>query len=244
MLKLKFTSGTTLKDWINAISAVALEGPLKYSKETGISVRAMDPGQIAMVDFRVPEDACAELSFEAGKEEEMVTVPFDELKKLCTRLKADDRVELTIDKNITLKAIGGDSTRTWNVGLISADKEMGKMPSIEFTSTATLEASKLVSMLDDLKILTEYVRFSLDKQMTLLSLGDSGSLTIEAGDVAKVESSESASSNFALEFLLVFAKAARGDIKMQFRTESPLLMSFNVDGADVAYFLAPRIDSD
>ena len=240
MLKIIFDNGTKLKNWINAINLVADEAYLKYDQKEGLAVRAMDPSQICMVDFKVP---AIELDGFKVDKPDMVEVSFLELKKVCKRLTSSDAVELTIDKNVVIKAENKNATRKFSVGLLGGGQQFPKMPTIEFTSKAIVKSDQLVSMLKDADVVSTYVNLSVAEQMTLFAKGDSGTLNIEAGDTIKVESGGKTSANFSLEFLTKFAKCAKGQALIELRTDAPLLLSFNLDGADIAYFLAPRIES-
>ena len=89
------------KSWKNSIEAIVAlidEGTLQLD-ESGMKLRAMDPSQIALVDFFLPAE-----SFEKYKVDKPVNIGinFLELSKITKRLKSDDTIELSLESRIKM----------------------------------------------------------------------------------------------------------------------------------------------
>ena len=238
----------TIKDtkvWKNSIDAIAVlidEGTLQVTDE-GLKVRAMDPSQIAMIDFEMPKSAYDEYKL---AEPANIGVDFSELSKITKRAKAEDKIELTLDKQLKL-VFRGKTTRTFNIPIIEASSQPPKKPEIEFTAVAKLGANTLKDALSDAELIINHAALKMNGGFSIHSEGDTGSANIEFSKdmILSLDVKEESRSVFSLDMLADILKATDSTtvVVLKLKTDTPLKIEYEIGEGKVTYFLAPRIES-
>ena len=236
---------TDTKNWKNSIDAIASiidEGAFIIDGE-GIRLRAMDPSQIALIDFMMPAKAFEEYS--AEKELEL-GVDFTDLNRIMKRLKPEDKLHLSLDKQLLMKFVG-DTTRTFKTSIIDAGSSPPKEPQIEFTSEVKLAPPMIKEALKDAELVSNHVALSVDDGFNITCDGDTGSVEINLPEekVLAFEKKQAARAVFSLDHLSNILSAAESPaiVTLNLRTDSPIKVEYPIGEAKVNYFLAPRIES-
>ena len=238
----------TIKDtkvWKNSVDGIAVlidEGALQVTDE-GLKVRAMDPSQIAMIDFEMPKSAYDEYKL---AEPANIGVDFSELSKITKRAKAEDKIELTLDKQLKL-VFRGKTTRTFNIPIIEASSQPPKKPEIEFTAVAKLGANTLKDALTDAELVSNHAALKMNGGFSVRAEGDIGSANIEFSEdmILSLDVKEESRSVFSIEMMNNLLKAAGSTtvVAVNLKTDAPLEVEYEIGEGKVVYFLAPRIES-
>lgn len=233
------------KSWRNSISAIAAlidEGTFEVS-DKGLKLRAMDPSQIALVDFELPAKA-----FEEYKVDKTQTfgVDFIELSKITKRVKSEDKIEISLDKRLKL-VFKGKTTRQFNIGVIESTTAPPKEPKIDFTAEVKIGPEVLKDALKDAELVSNHVSLTIKDGLTIKAEGDTGSAEIQLGNenILSKNVKEEARAVFSLDHLnnLLLAAEVPAVVILQLRTDAPLKLEYAVGEGRVAYYLAPRIES-
>lgn len=240
---LKTTVNTeAFKSWITALNSLLDEATFQIAND-GIRIRAMDPSQIALVDMHIKPDCFEKYSFDSKNEKENLLVDVNQLAKVLKRSKSDDETIFDLAREKVELVLKGKTRRHWKFSYLAGKEDKQKIPDIEFTAKSKTSAKILRELLKDTEAVgASHCRFSMDKQMTLVSEGDTGALNVE-GITEETETKDSASSIFAVEYLEKILRAARNEVQIELRNDSPLKMTYELASVSVTYFLAPRIDS-
>jgi len=238
----------TIKDtkvWKNSIDAIAVlidEGTLQLTDE-GLKVRAMDPSQIAMVDFEMPKSAYEKYKLDGATN---IGVDFSELNKITKRAKPEDKIELSLNSQLKL-VFRGKTTRTFNIPIIESSSQPPKKPEIEFSAVVKLGANTLKDTLSDAELMSNHAALKMNGGFSIKAEGDIGSANIEFSEdmILSLDVKEESRSVFSIEMLNNLLKAADSTtvVSVNLKTDAPLMIGYEIGEGKVVYFLAPRIES-
>ena len=249
MFSAKISGARLLRDIFAAISTLVDEAIFNASPD-GIRLRAMDPSRVAMVDFAMNKTAFDEY---ISSENVKIGINVGDVLKLLKRAGRDESVELVLDEETGhLKVIiRGKYTRTFDVPTLELTEEEIPTPRITFNAKVTLTTDGLRHALEDISLVSDYVRIETDGEKVLMNArGDlmGASIELKKGSDAllSLEAKEPSKATFSLSYLseIVKAAAATSDVvTIEFSTDMPIRLDFKqpYDGK-LIYYLAPRIE--
>jgi len=249
LFKVKISDAKLLRDSVTAISTLVDEGTFNVDSE-GISMRAMDPSRVAMVDFEMQKTVFDEF---VSDKDTKICLNLNELLKLLRRAGKDEPVELLLDEKTGqfVVTVRGKYVRTFRMPTLEASEDEVPTPKVPFNVKVTLTTDGLRQSLEDVALVSDYVRMETDGETVLMNAkGDIMGANVElkkgSDALLSLEAKESSKSNFPLSYLseIVKAAAATSDIvTMEFSTDMPIRLDFKqrYDGR-LVYFLAPRIE--
>lgn len=233
------------KSWKNSIDAIAAlidEGTLQITKE-GLKLRAMDPSQIALVDFELKASA-----FEKYKVEKPISIgiDFSELLKITKRLRPEDKIELSLDKRLNM-LFKGETTRNFSLSVIESSTTPPREPVVDFTAEVKIGANTLKEALKDAELVSNHVALSINDGFSIKAQGDTGSVDIKFPDenILSKEVKKEARAVFALDQLNNLLRAAdvQSIVILKLKTDAPIKIEYVIGEGRVLYYLAPRIES-
>lgn len=247
-MKLVVQDAPALKAAIDSIVCLVEEGQFEI-KNDGLYFRAMDPSQISMISFRMPKEAFVEYSI---PEETKLGIDIGQLSNVLSRGKKGESAELSTDEGrLVIKFSGEKHKRTFKVPLIETGDRIQKEPKIEFGNYAKVKADAIKETLKDAKLLSSHVKLQLTPEQFGVDVrGDNGDLKAEfqkgSDEVAEINTSEGARATFPLQYLedMVKATSSASVVTVNLETDKPLKLEYEVEGATVVYYLAPRIETD
>ncbi|VVB66495.1 DNA polymerase sliding clamp [Candidatus Gugararchaeum adminiculabundum] len=235
------------KDCIDAIVNLIDEGSLEISKE-GISLRAMDPSQIAMVVFNIPKSAFSDYKVESTVR---VGLNFENLAKILSRTRGKEKLEMSQEENkFVLHFSGEGSKRSFKIPLIDLQGGVQKEPKIEHDAEVKILAGSFKEMLRDAALVSSHLTLEATEHAFSVGVaGDNADLHSEmakGGAVAGITTKKPVKATFPLQYLddIVKACADKNEIKLSLRTNVPIKINYKIEDADLTYYLAPRIDAD
>lgn len=232
----------SFKSSIEAIAFLIDEGTVVLN-DAGISVRAMDPSQIAMVDVFMPAKMFEE--YKTDKEQN-VGINFSELSKVVKRVKSEDKIEMKLDSKLTVTFIG-KTTRKFDLGLLEPSPQP-REPKIEYSSEIKIGSSLIQDVIKDIELVSNKVTIKISKdEVSMISEGDTSSAAIKISDenLMSKEAKEDSTTTFSLDYLKNLFSAADSQtiVSLKLKTDAPLRVDYSIGDANVTYYLAPRIES-
>jgi len=213
-----------LKDSIEAISTLVDEAKFRLSKD-GISIKAVDPANVAMVSFDLYPDAFESYECTDGE----IGLNLETLVDILGMAERSDKIELKLDSeahNLALRM--GGLAYTLSLTDLAAMRKEPKVPNLELPAKVTLKGRDLYRAVEGD---TNRVRLQLTKD-ELIGLDASGP----------------ARSLFSLDYLSDMSKAISkaNEVTIHLGKDYPVKINFSVAGGKgkVEYLLAPRIESD
>ncbi|MEM0372826.1 MAG: proliferating cell nuclear antigen (pcna) [archaeon] len=247
MFEVKFDDAKMFKDCVDALVTLIDEGEFDITKE-GVKLRAMDPSQIAMVDFILPKSAFEKYSVD---KDTRIGLNLDDLSKITARYRPGDSLELRLDESESRLELvfKGKSRRKFNLPLLDISATSPKVPSIDFDAKIKINGGMLKESLKDAALVSAHVILSATpKGFDIQARGDKGDVVIESNKedvLAEHSVKKESKSMFALEYLndLLKSTDAEAIVELDLKTDAPLRVHYGIGDAKVTYFLAPRIES-
>lgn len=215
---------------------------------SALLLKATDPSQISMVDFKLPKDAFKEYDV---AEKMKLGMDLDYLNQIVGRARSDDTLilELGKDKSRLTVQFKGSSTRTFQVPLIDISSVELPNPKITFDAIVKLRAAILQDALKDASLISSHVSLGVDADRFFVKAGSSkGNLDSETkkDELVELSASKPASSMFPLDYLQDMLKVPASDavVTLKLKSDAPIELSYSIGKASLTYFLAPRIESD
>ena len=233
------------KSWkssVDAIAALIDEGTLNIN-ENGFKLRAMDPSQIALVDFELPKSAFEKYKLD---KEVSIGIDFSELSKITKRCKPEDKIEFSLNSRFTM-IFTGETTRRFDISVIESTSSPPKEPNIDFTAEIKMGANILKEALKDAEQVSNHVALIVDKEFSIAAEGDTGSadIKISSDTILGMDVKEKTRAVFSLDQLnnLLRASDQGSIVQLKLRTDAPLRLEYAIGDGRVIYYLAPRIES-
>jgi len=249
LFTVKVADSKAIKDVFSAISTIVDEATFDVNPD-GMSLRAMDPSRVAMVDFLIQKTAFDEYN---ATEKTKICLNINELLKLLKRAGKDEPVEMSFDTETgQLKiVIKGRYTRSFNMPTLETAEEEVPTPNIPFNAKVTMTTEGLHQALDDASLVSDHVRIETDGEKILMNAkGDLMGANIEvqkgSESLLSLDVKEPSKATFSLSYLTEIVKAAKATsdvVTIEFSKDMPIRLDFKLqyDGR-LIYHLAPRIE--
>ncbi|MDP2924823.1 MAG: proliferating cell nuclear antigen (pcna) [Nanoarchaeota archaeon] len=228
---------------IGIISELVLEVRLKVSKD-GLSLIALDPANVAMVSFKLPNTAFSEIDVE---NKEVLGVNLESLKAVLRRIKAGSVLVITKEENELKLQIKDKVTREFNLALIDVEGEEKEIPNLEFSSKIEMSSLDFLETIEDSSVVADSCSFISEPNKFLIQA--KGSLNSFKSEFSSDElniQAESAHSKYSLEYLQKMIKATKitDKVKINFSNDYPLRLDFVTPFIELSFILAPRVESE
>jgi len=245
MLEVSIPDAKIFKSCVDAIVTLIDEGEFQFN-EHGLMLRAMDPSQIAMVDFMLPRSAFDKYEVEPTK----LGINLEDLARVMGRVRPEEKVLMKLDESRLILTFKGNSTRRFVVPLLDIGGSTPKEPNIPFESRVKFNGNFLRESLKDTGLVSSHVVLhASDEAFVIEAQGDKGEVSIRAekgsDQILEYEVKKEARAMFPLEYLndLLAGTTSATNVELSLRSDAPLKLSYNIDSAKITYFLAPRIET-
>ncbi|MFH1456445.1 MAG: proliferating cell nuclear antigen (pcna) [archaeon] len=250
MMNLTLAEPRLLKESISIISDLVNEVTFKVGKDK-IEMLAMDPANVAMVDFVLLSTAFVEYEVD---EELTLSVNLEQFKAILRRSKPSDTITLSLDsdKNRLKINLNGANKKTFNLSLLNIDDNAHNVPSLTFGATIQANASMLDEAVEDMSVVAESVAFIADvEKFTVRSESNFSDANVvfpktEEMSIELAEEGE-VSSKYSLEYLKKMIKGSKltDNVNIYFGNDYPLKIEFVLmDKMKLGFVLAPRVSND
>ena len=227
------------------------EEPTIVVDQDGVSVREMDPSHVAMCDFRLGKEYLDD--FDCLNPPIKIALDLGNALKYFKSVRKDDYVRLAWDACDSKLRItfAGQNARTFTVKTLepTETKEDPPVPKLTLDAKVRLLTKALTHALSDLELLNDHAEISVDERIVRLTAsneGDQCDYAMERGDerLIDVRASTQAKAIYSIAWLKEFAKALSQlseVITLELSNNMPIRVSVDLSGAQMHYWLAPRI---
>lgn len=235
-----------LKDSIESISTLVDEAKFKITPE-GISVRAVDPANVAMVSFDLSKDAFD--SFEATEGE--LGIDLTKLNGVMEMADKNDSIELELDENahkLVLKMRG----LAYTMSLLdpSSIRKEPKVPALELPARIVIRGEDVKRAVKAAEKVSDYMSMGVKGDVFFMEAeGDTDKVLVEMAkdQLIDIKPSE-VKSLFSLDYLSDMSKIVgkAGEVTIDLGKDYPLKIRLKIaEGhGEVSYMLAPRVESE
>ncbi|MFW6282604.1 MAG: hypothetical protein ACOC1P_00930 [Minisyncoccales bacterium] len=244
-MKLKIDNAGALSKAIDLISELVSEVRLRVN-EFGLSITAIDPANVAMINFRIPKSSFSE--FETEKES--LGVNLDSLKKILKRAGNNSSVILEKKEGMLEIIIEDKIRRSFKISLIEVEGEeidfQSKIANMEFCSKIEITPADLIAAIEDCSVVADSCLYKIEeKKFIIEAKGMNSARTEFSGDEATIKG-EDAKSKYSLEYLSKFMKGGKlcEKIVLEFANDHPLKLDLKTPVTEMNFILAPRVETD
>jgi len=240
---LKLDHPKLFSEIISIISDLVLEVRLKVSKE-GLKIIAIDPANVAMISFKLPNTAFSELEIDNN---EVLGINLENLKAVLRRVHPGSVLIMTRQENELKLQIKDRVTKEFNLALIDVEGEEKEVPNLEFTSKIEMSSTDFSEAIEDCGVVADSCSFiSGANKFIIQAKGSLNSFKSEFSSDELNIVAEEANSKYSLEYLQKMVKATKltDKVKINFSNDYPLRLDFITPFVELSFVLAPRVESD
>ncbi|MGM0592617.1 MAG: DNA polymerase sliding clamp [Halobacteriota archaeon] len=241
-------SASTLGDALDSVSVLVDECKIRLN-EDGLSIRAVDPANVGMVDLEL--DAAAFESYEADGG--VIGVNLSRLEDIAGMANSGDLAQLELDEETRKLHIQIDGL-SYTLALIDPDsiRQEPDIPDLDLPATIVLEGNQLNRGIRAADMVSDHIALRVDEDAETFHVeaeGDTDDVDFEVSRDELIDlAAGPAKSLFSLDYLKDMNKAIPGDaeVTVELGEEFPVKLHYEIAegmGA-VTYMLAPRIQSD
>jgi len=237
----KLEKPAILSKAIDIISELVTEVRLKVN-EYGMSITAIDPANVAMVNFKLPKSSFSE--FESEKE--VLGINLDDFKRILKRAGSKSVLVLEKKENQLNISIEDRIKRNFSLNLIDIEGEEKELPDLEFSSKVEINSVDFNDAVEDCAVVSDACSFIIqDEKFVIEAKGMNSARAEFSSDEAKIEA-EDCNSRYSLEYLQKFVKGAKitEKITLNFAQNHPLKMDIKSEGLTLNFILAPRVENE
>ena len=227
------------KSCIDAVVNLIDEGILEVKPE-GVSLKAMDSSQIAMVSFFAPSKAFIDYKV---SEPEKLGLNFESFSKFLARAREKEKLKMATAENRLGLDFIGTASRSFKIPLLDLSAGPQKEPKIDFDVTVKVNGGLFKEILGDAKLVSSHLVLDAGSDGFFVEAkGDAGDL--REAVAAEIEAKKPARATFPHQFLEEISRACPSDAKITIylKTNAPIKMEYAIGEASLTYFLAPRIE--
>jgi proliferating cell nuclear antigen len=237
----KLDNPVVLARAVEIISELVTEVRIKIN-DTGLSITAMDPANVAMVGFKISKSAFSQ--FETG--EEVLGISLDNLKRILKRCGSGSSLILEKKDNLLEIQIQDRIKRIFTLNLIEIESEDKEMPTLEYSSEVEMASIDLIAAIEDCSIVADACNFEIqDNKFIIQAKGLNSARSEFSGDEATIKA-ENCKSKYSLEYLQKFIKGSKLSEKttLKFAEDHPLKIDIQTDQIGLGFILAPRVETE
>ncbi|HIH14733.1 MAG: hypothetical protein QT08_C0009G0070 [archaeon GW2011_AR17] len=248
-MQLTLAEPRLLKESMNIISELVTEVTLRIDKDK-IEIIAIDPANVAMVDFKLLSSAFMEYSVPQPQE---LAINLEHLKQVLKRAKPTDTVTLALDgdKNRLKVLLKAEGNRTFNIPLITIEENEQKIPVLQFGTKVVLSSVRFDDAIEDMSIISESLSLhSFPDKFVIKAESNLKDAMVELPareDTIITLVADAVSSKYSIEYLRKISKASKlsDDVSLEFGGDYPLRAEYKLmDKLRLSFILAPRVSSD
>jgi proliferating cell nuclear antigen len=234
-----------LKEVVNVISTLVDEAKFTMNAD-GLTIKAVDPAHIAMVDLILSKEAFEE--YKADESE--IGLDIDKLSQFLKLAHSNEIIDLKHDEDKRrLNIVIGDITRRMSL-VDTTGMSDPKVPNLNLPATVTLKVDDLVQGIKASETVSDHIALVASPEgFEMTCEGDLDQVQWKKAkkDLEMLESPSSVRSLFPLEYFanMLRAVSAGVSVTMHLGNDYPVKVEFKIaEGkGEVRYLLAPRIES-
>lgn len=234
---------------VDLTRAIVDEARLQLDATTGLSIRAVDPANVAMVDLTLPPDIFTSFTTSGGA----LGVNLDRLQSILSLASVDDLIQLSLNadsRKLTIQIDGLEYT----LALIDlkAIAPPPELPELELPAHVQLEYETFDRALTAAEMVANHLTFRMEpdtEQFVTEASGDTDDmeLKLDADELSEVTIGP-AESLFSIGYLTKMKQAIPKDTEhnLSIGEELPLILDldFTDKSLTAQYLLAPRLKGD
>jgi proliferating cell nuclear antigen len=241
-------SADTLRETLDSVSVLVDECKI-HLDEDGLSIRAVDPANVGMVDLDLGAAAFESYEADGG----IIGVNLSRLEDIAGMADSDQLVQLELDEETRKLHIQIDGLE-YTLALIDPDsiRQEPDIPDLDLSANVVIEGADIDRAVRAADMVSDHIALGVDAADELFYVdaeGDTDDVHLELTRDQLIDlDAGGAHSLFSLDYLKDMNKAIPKDaeVELELGDEYPVKIHYDIAEAQghVTYMLAPRIQSD
>ena len=241
-----------IKEFIGTVAPIVDEAKLKMSP-TGITIKAVDPSHVAMIESTLTSGAFAKLE----AEETELGMDVTKFKSVIAVAKPGEMIDIERDTEMNRLVITiGNLVRAMPL-LDMAGMADPKVPNLDLPTMIKVNAEKVAQGLKASKMVSEHIELSANEEcFKLVCKGENQNrvdLTMDKTQLKELKAPTETSALFSLDYFALMVNSVDKDRILTISLGNDLPVKIEADLAidentgpqgSVRFLLAPRIDRD
>ncbi len=235
-----------LRELTDVISTLVDEAKLNITPDS-LSVRAVDPAHVAMVDMAVEKSAFEEFKADEGE----LGIDLDKIKEVLRLAKAGDVINVDHDEDRNRLVVHvGNITRQMSL-VDTAGMSDPKVPSLDLPAKIVVRTDEIRQGIKASESVSDHIALTAHSDgFEMISEGDADTVRLDLPKdlLDELQCKEKVRSLFPLDYFSNMVKAISGasTVSIFLGNDYPVRMEFTLagDSGKATYLLAPRIESD
>jgi proliferating cell nuclear antigen len=253
--KITVAKAKTLQDIATVIGVVTDEATLRLTAD-GLHFESMDSGKVALLQIHYPPSAFQEYNCPA---ESTVSFNVTNLRNLLKRAGKDDKatMEQQPDGKLLLifeEAMQGENVkpkiRRFQLPTLSINPDPTPEIKLVFQAKASVTIKSLLESVEDAQVVGDFLQLTAEQgKLSVSTRGDlmDADSTLQEGNPAllAISASSPQTAIYSVLYTLEILKATKelaDAVDLEFSTDIPLKMTFQLHEDSITFVLAPRID--
>ena len=239
----------TLQDALDPVSALVDECKIRLN-EDGLSIRAVDPANVGMVDMHLATSGFEAYEADGG----VIGVSLDRLEDFLSMGSSGDLVSIELDEQTRKLNIHIDGL-SYTLALIDPGsvRQEPDIPDLDLPATIVLTGSDLDHGIKAADLCSDSITLRADKDGEAFHMeaeGDTDDVDLKLGneDLLSATVSENAKSVYSLDYLKDMSGPVGSDtsVSVLLGNEFPVKLRYSLSNGfvEVVNMLAPRIKSE
>ena len=239
---------STFQDALDSVSVLVDECKIRLNEEE-LSIRAVDPANVGMVDLTLEAAAFESYDADGG----VIGVNLARLEDIAGMANSGDLIHLELDEETRKLHIEIDGL-SYTLALIDPDsiRQEPDIPDLDLASEIVVEGAQLDRGIKAADMVSDHIRLRVDETDEAFFIEAEGdtddvNLKLDREDLIALTAGP-ADSLFSLDYLKDMNKAIPSDaeVTVELGEEFPVKLhyEFGEGMGQVTYMLAPRIQSD
>jgi len=235
-----------LKEVVDVIATLVDEAKFNITKDA-VTVKAVDPAHVAMVDLSLERGAFESYRADDGE----LGLDMDKIKEVLKLARATDIISITHEEEKNRLVLNvGNTTRRMSL-VDTAGMSDPKVPSLNLPAKVTIRADELRQGIRASESVSDHIALIAGPDgFEIVSEGDTDTVSHKVPKelLEELSAKETVRSLFPLDYFsnMVKAISTAPTVRLYLGSDYPVKMEFKVSGGkgEVKYLLAPRIESD
>lgn len=235
-----------LKSSIETLSVLVDEARFRISNQ-GLTVRAVDPANVAMISFELSSTAFDEFSAEDCE----IGMDLNKIIDIFSVAEKNEKVILELDEMSQKLSIQiGVFFYTLSLLDPSNIRAEPRIPQLELPAEVILNGKELQKAIKAAEKISDHVSLGVDEELFYMEAeGDTDKVRLEMPREQLIDITPGdARSLFSLDYLSDIVKPASksNEVILELGKDYPIKINFNIANGSgkITYLLAPRIESD
>ncbi len=240
-----------LKEVVDVISTLVDEAKFNVTKDA-VSVKAVDPAHVAMVDLALERGAFDAYRADDGE----LGLDMDKVKEVLKLAKSGDIIAITHEEEKNRLVLNvGNTTRRMSL-VDTAGMSDPKVPSLNLPAKVTIRTDELRQGIRASESVSDHIALIAGPDgFEIVSEGDTDTVSHKVSKelLEEIAAKETVRSLFPLDYFSNMVKAIpfgspaeKSTVRLYLGNDYPVKIEFKIAGGkgEVRYLLAPRIESE